>query len=64
MKQPTFVPNNTGGLDLIVERDAGNEIRILTGNQSLKFWHQLRNLSEDAIDTIEQNAINSADDDK
>jgi hypothetical protein len=50
-KQPTSIENSAGGLDLLVERDAGNEVRILTGNKenSLAFWEALLILSEDAI---------------
>lgn len=38
-KHPTTIENSAGGLDLMVERDAGNEVRILTGKlqNSLKF---------------------------
>ena len=50
-KQPTSIENSAGGLDLMVERDAGNEVRILTGNKthSLKFWENLKELCEGAI---------------
>lgn len=50
-KHPTTIENAAGGLDLLVERDAGNEIRILTGKtkNSLKFWEELKDLCEGAI---------------
>ncbi len=50
-KQATTVENQDGGLDLLVEKDAGNEIRILTGDtkNSLKFWQHLSELCEGAI---------------
>jgi hypothetical protein len=50
-KHPTSIENSAGGLDLMVERDAGNEVRILTGKKenSLKFWENLKELCEGAI---------------
>jgi hypothetical protein len=50
-KHPETIENSAGGLDLMIERDAGNEIRILTGKKenSLKFWEQLKELCEGAI---------------
>ena len=50
-KQPTSIENSAGGLDLMVERDAGNEVRILTGKKenSLQFWQNLKELCEGAI---------------
>lgn len=51
-KKIELIENSIGGLDLIVEKDAGNPVRILTGNQSLEFWQALQILSEDAIDQI------------
>lgn len=50
-KQATTLENSAGGIDLMVERDAGNEVRILTGNKehSLKFWEHLKELCEGAI---------------
>lgn len=51
MSKPTSLENNVGGLDLLIEKDAGNEIRILTGDtkHSLKFWTNLKELCEGAI---------------
>jgi len=50
-KYPETIPNHAKGLDLMVERDAGNEVRILTGNKenSLKFWQELKEVCEGAI---------------
>lgn len=50
-KQPVTIENNAGGIDLMVERDAGNEVRILTGKKenSLQFWQNLKELCEGAI---------------
>ena len=50
-KHPTSIENSAGGLDLLVERDAGNEVRILTGKtkNSLEFWEALKDLCEGAI---------------
>ena len=38
-KHPVTIENYAGGLDLLVERDSGNEVRILTGKRenSLEF---------------------------
>jgi len=33
-KSPSLLINGVGGIDLMVERDAGNEVRILTGNKA------------------------------
>lgn len=55
MKKPPSIQKNwAGGVDLLVERDAGNEILILTGKKenSLKFWKQMQQLAETAIDQI------------
>ena len=53
-KTPRLIGNNAGGLDLLVERDAGSEIRILTGKTecSLKFWLELINVCTYAIDEL------------
>jgi hypothetical protein len=53
-KEPTLKRNTAGGIDLLVERDAGNEVRILTGREgsSLKFWEQMRELADEAIEDL------------
>jgi hypothetical protein len=55
MKKMDLIQNRACGVDLMVERDAGNMVRVLTGNagNSLKFWEDLRKLSDEAIDLIE-----------
>ena len=54
-KEPTLIANSSGGLDLLVERDAGNEIRVLTGKRELsrKFWKNLHRLSHEALRQLE-----------
>lgn len=54
-KHPVTIENYAGGLDLLVERDSGNEVRILTGKRenSLEFWKQLSDLCEGAINKLE-----------
>jgi len=49
MKKPELKMNSAGGLDLLVERDAGNPVRILTGKRSKEFFLQLKDVCEDAI---------------
>lgn len=51
MKQMELKKNSAGGIDLIIERDAGNRVRILTGKReySLKVWRGLHILCEKAI---------------
>jgi hypothetical protein len=48
---PYLVRNKVGGIDLMVERDRGNPVLVLTGNQkySIPFWKKLRRLAEDAL---------------
>lgn len=47
--------NNTGGLDLLTERDSGNEVLILTGKKerSLEFWKKMKETANDAIYLLE-----------
>jgi len=47
--------NGIGGIDLIVEKDAGNAVRVLTGNQSLDFWKRMSTFSLSAIEQIKKN---------
>lgn len=56
-KKPTTIENSAGGIDLLVERDGGNEIRILTGKteNSLQFWEHLSELCEGAIHSLKTN---------
>jgi hypothetical protein len=55
MKKIQLVNNGIGGFDPILERDAGNEVRILTGNESLLFWKHMLATAEIAIEEIEKN---------
>jgi len=48
-KMRSFPSVTAGGWDLIVEKDAGDEVRILTGNQSRQFWEDIRGLANDVI---------------
>ena len=56
-KKIELVDNDVGGYDLIVERDAGNPVRILTGRTkfSLEFWEELKLACEEAVEEIEYN---------
>lgn len=51
MKLIETVFNNSGGVDLITERDSGNIVRILTGKleYSLDFWERLLELANDTV---------------
>lgn len=59
-KKMRLVETDNGNIDLILERDAGNEVRILTGNKSIKFWNDLQTLSQLAIDALEENKFTGA----
>jgi len=54
-KKMELMVNRAMGVDLLVERDAGNMVRILTGNasRSLQFWEDMRKLCDEAVDIIE-----------
>ncbi len=56
MKPSQIIENYAGGIDLLTERDAGNEIRILTGkpSNSKKFWENMKKLSEKALDILNE----------
>ena len=57
MKKPIeLIRNFAGGIDLITERDSGNEIRIQTGkkDRSLDFWERLRETCDEAISDLEE----------
>jgi hypothetical protein len=53
-KSPSLIENSVDGIDLLVERDSGNEVRILTGSlkYSLDFWYKMQELSEQAISEL------------
>ena len=46
-----LIMNDVGGMDLMVEKDAGNSIRVKTGNisNSVNFWIKLRNICDQAL---------------
>jgi hypothetical protein len=54
-KKMDLISKDNGGIDLLIERDAGNEVRILTGKYaiSLEFWYDLQSLVEKAITILE-----------
>jgi hypothetical protein len=60
-KTPYSVLNQANGYDLMVERDSGNEVRILTGREeySKKFWEQLRDLANNVLEEIEYSTDSS-----
>lgn len=53
-KKITLVENSAGGIDLLTERDSGNEVLILTGKKSnsLDFWKRLRTMADAAIEEL------------
>ena len=54
-KKPPYARiNGYYGYDLMVERDSGNEIRVLTGNEELSrdFWQNLRDLSNSVLEEM------------
>jgi len=55
-KKVVPIENHAGGIDLITERDAGNEIRILTGDPqySLEFWENIKEHAELAVQTLKE----------
>lgn len=54
-KQPYAIHNFSNGYDLMVERDSGNEIRILTGKEtrSREFWEDLKELATNVIEQMD-----------
>jgi len=57
MKKIETIANSKGGIDLMVERDAGNMVRINTGNKknSYSFWHRLFNIANGSLLEIKDN---------
>jgi hypothetical protein len=56
MKKKIEIKEGNGrGLNLLVERDAGNEVLILTGSKghSLEFWRSLRDICDAAVAELE-----------
>ena len=62
MKKIGVIHNTAGGIDLITERDSGNEVRILTGRSqnSLEFWRKIREVSEAAIQELQRKGETNA----
>jgi hypothetical protein len=54
-KKINTIDNPAGGIDLLTERDAGNEVRILTGKPSAsrEFWEALRDCCDGALAELE-----------
>ena len=52
---PHPVPNWAGGIDLMVERSAGELIRVLTGSpkKSLEFWKTMQITANLAVGMLE-----------
>lgn len=51
VKKVKLVPNSAGGIDLLTERDSGNEVLILTGRReySSLFWRKLQRAAGAAL---------------
>ena len=51
MKSIQLIRNGAGGIDLLTERDAGNDVRILTGKPqySKQFWTKLKRACTTAL---------------
>lgn len=54
-KHIKLIRNHVDGVDLEVERDCGNMIRILTGNRkySRQFWENLQTACMSALDDLD-----------
>ncbi len=54
-KPMRLLKNRANGVDIIIERDAGNSVRILTGkpDYSIQVWKKLQQLCDDAIVDLE-----------
>lgn len=54
-KKINTVRNQAGGVDLLIERDAGNDVLILTGkpSHSREVWEALRDTCDDALRELE-----------
>ena len=54
IKKMRIVKNTAGGIDLVVEKDSGNEVLITTGNykNSMAFWKKLDDLCGKAFDSL------------
>lgn len=54
MKKMRIVKNTAGGMDLMIEKDSGNDVLITTGNHknSMAFWKKLDDLCGKAWDNL------------
>jgi len=52
-KNMELISNQAAGLDLIIDKDAGNPIRILTGKHSIEVFEQLRDICDEAINELQ-----------
>lgn len=55
MKNPYAVLNFANGYDLMVERDSGNQVRILTGREDLsrQFWENILSLATNVLENMD-----------
>ena len=53
-KKVETIENQAGGIDLLTERDGGNDVRILTGKRecSIDFWRRIRDAADEALTTM------------
>lgn len=60
-KTPYATHNWANGYDLMVERDSGNEVCILTGGEkhSKEFWENIRDLANNVLDEMEMSTVQS-----
>lgn len=54
-KTPYATLNPANGYDLVVEKDKGNTIFVLTGREDLskEFWENLRDLATNVLEEME-----------
>ncbi len=53
-KTPSLIWNDAGGINLIVDKDGGNPVLILTGKKanSRRFWRKIQKLAAQALDEM------------
>lgn len=56
MKKLELIRNQAGGIDIMIERDAGNSIRHLTGypENSVEFFEALRDIADQALTELQK----------
>jgi hypothetical protein len=57
-KKINLIDNHSHGIDIIVDRDEGNPVRILTGNHSIEFWKKITKFSEQALKELKDRKKN------